>query len=56
MTTTIGSAYDLATLQRARGDSPLEVRQALATTYHWVARAEPHLHLALTGEAAPPAR
>jgi hypothetical protein len=53
MTTTIGSAYDLATLQRARGDSPLEVRQGLATTYHWVARAEPHLDLALAADGRP---
>ena len=53
MTTTIGSAYDLATLQRARGDSPLEVRQGLATTYHWVARAEPHLDLAVTDDGRP---
>ena len=53
MTTTMGSAYDLATLQRARGDSPLEVRQGLATTYHWVARAESHLDLALAADGRP---
>ncbi len=53
MTLTTDQGYDLATLQRARGDSPLEVRQGLATTYHWVARAEPHLDLAFTDDGRP---
>ena len=53
MTTAVGSVYDLATLQRARGDSPLEVRQGLATTFHWVTRAETYLDLALTSDGHP---
>ena len=53
MTITTDQGYDLATLQQARGDSPLEVRQGLATTYHWVARAEPHLDLAVTDDGRP---
>jgi hypothetical protein len=53
MTITTDRGYDLATLQQAQDDSPLEVRQGLATTYHWVARAEPHLDLALTHDGRP---
>jgi hypothetical protein len=53
MTITTDQGYDLATLQHARGDSPLEVRQGLATTYHWVARAEPRLDLALAADGRP---
>ncbi len=53
MMITTDRGYDLATLQQAQGDSPLEIRQGLATTYHWVARAEPHLDLALTGDGRP---
>jgi hypothetical protein len=53
MTITTDRGYDLATLQRARGDSPLEVRQGQATTYHWAARAEPHLDLALAADGRP---
>ena len=49
MTTT----YDLAALQQARGDVPLEVRQGLATTYHWVARAEEGVAMALAADGHP---
>ena len=50
MTTTLGSAYDLATLQQAQGESPLEVRQGLATTYRWVARAQDGLEVAIAAD------
>jgi hypothetical protein len=53
MTITTDARYDLATLQRARGDSPLEVRQGLATAYHWTARAEPSLDVALAADGRP---
>ena len=51
--TTMGSAYNLATLRQARGDSPLEVRQGLATTYHWVARAEEGIEMAVAADGQP---
>ena len=53
MTTAAGRTYDLATLEQARGDAPLEVRRGLATTYQWAARAEEGLDLALTAEGRP---
>jgi CheY-like chemotaxis protein len=53
MTTAAGRSYDLATLEQARGNAPLEVRQGLAITYQWAARAEEGLDLALTAEGRP---
>ena len=53
MTTATGRTYDLATLERARGNAPLEVRRGLATTYQWAARAEAGLDLALTAAGRP---
>ena len=53
MTITTDARYDLAILQRARGDSPLEVRQGLAMTYHWAARAEEGVDLALAADGRP---
>ena len=53
MTTATGNAYDLSTLLLARGGAPLEVRQGLATTYQWAARAEEGLDLALTADGRP---
>src|SRR5919202_6188526 len=53
MTIATDPGYDLATVQRARGDSPLEVRQGLATTYHWAARAQPALDVALAADGRP---
>ena len=53
MTIRVGSAYDLATAQQARGDSPLEARQGLATTYHWVARVGAGVDMALAADGRP---
>ena len=50
MTTTTAPGYDLATLQQARADSPLEVRHGLATTYQWVARAQRGLDTAIAAD------
>ena len=53
MTTAARLAYDVGTLLLARGDAPLEVRQGLATTYQWAARAEAGLDLALAADGRP---
>ena len=53
MTISTDKGYDLATVQQARGDSPLEVRQGLATSHHWGARAQDGLEVALAADGRP---